>query len=98
MKPTDHEKSQLAAQMCSWFKMSKTEALSQAEGFLILAYGWGTPPTGAKLEHKIKKDLSRDFEWVSEESRISFETSEARRIAEQQIFISTKSSTPRFRS
>ncbi len=97
MKPTQQEVTQLASQMKSWFRMTDDEARDRATGFLVLAYGWGSPPTGAKLEHKIKRDLSKAFQWNSDDARVAFEASEARRIAEQEIFISGSSHSPRFR-
>ena len=99
MKPSDQEVSQLASLMKSWFKMTDEEARDRATGFLVLAYGWGSPPSGAKLEQKIKRDLSKGFEWISDEARSAFETSEAQRIAEQEIYISSgNNTTPRFRA
>ena len=98
MKPTEQETSQLVSLMRSWFKMTEHEARDHAEGFLILAYGWGSPPSGAKLEQKIKRDLSKKFDWVSDESRISFEASEKQRFADQEAYISGSASTPRFRA
>lgn len=97
MNPTDHEVAQLASTMRAWFRMTEDEALERATGFLTLAYGWGSPPSGAKLELKIKNDLSKVFEWVSDEARIVFEASEARRLTDQELFISRNTSTPRFR-
>jgi hypothetical protein len=83
--------------MQSWFRMSDDEARDRATGLLILAYGWGLPPIGAKLEQRIKRDLSKQFEWNSDDARVAYETCEAQRIAEQKIFISSKNATPRFR-
>jgi len=97
MKPTDHEVSQLASTMKAWFKMTDVEAMERATGFLTLAYGWGSPPSGTKLEQMIKRDLSKVFEWVSSDARFAFESSEAQRLAEQENFISRSNSTPRFR-
>jgi hypothetical protein len=94
MKPTEHEVSQLALTMRSWFKMTGEEARDRATGFLILAYGWGTPPSGAKLERAIKRDLSKKFEWVSAEACADFEAGESQRIAEYEVFISGRSGTP----
>ena len=97
-KPTEQEVSQLAFKMRSLFKMSEDEARSQATGFLILAYGWGSPPSGPSLDRMIKRDLSKAFEWVSDEERMGFEASESLRLAEQEIYISGRSSTPRYRA
>jgi hypothetical protein len=97
MKPTAEEISQLASTMRSWFKMTEEEAQHRATGFLNLAYGWGAPPTGAKLEQMIKRDLSKGFGWVSPEARAAFEASEAQRVAEYEIFISGRSTPPGFR-
>jgi hypothetical protein len=97
MNPTDHEISQLATTMRTWFRMTDVEAMERATGFLTLAYGWGSPPSGTKLEQMIKRDLSKVFEWVSNDARIAFEASEAQRLADQEIFISGSKSTPRFR-
>jgi hypothetical protein len=97
MNPSGHEVSQLASKMKAWFRMTDVEAMERATGFLILAYGWGSPPSGTKLEQLIKRDLSKAFEWVSSDARISFEASEAQRLADQEIFISYSNSTPRFR-
>jgi hypothetical protein len=97
MKPNDHEVSQLALKMRSCFKMTEEEARDCAAGFLILAYGWGTPPSGTKLEQIMKRDLSKKFEWVSADARTAFEASEAQRVSEYEVFISGQSATPRFR-
>jgi hypothetical protein len=94
-EPNEHEVSQLAFKMRSLFKINEDEARARAIGFLILAYGWGSPPSGPKLDRTIKRELSKAFEWVSEEERIEFEASEALRVAEQEIFISGPSSVPR---
>ena len=83
--------------MQSWFRISDGEAIDKATGFLVLAHGWGSPPVGAELDRKIKRDLSKVFEWVSDNERRSFEAAEARRITEQKVFISPKPSSPRFR-
>jgi hypothetical protein len=97
MNPSAHEVTQLASKMREWFTMTDTEAMERATGFLTLAYGWGSPPSGTKLEQMIKRDLSKVFEWVSSDARIAFEASEAQRLAGQEIFISHSNSTPRFR-
>lgn len=97
MKPTAQEVSQLALTMRSWFKMTEEEARDRSTGFLALAYGWGTPPSGAKLEQIIKRDLSKGFEWVSPEARAAFEASEAQRVAGYEVFISDHSTPPQFR-
>jgi hypothetical protein len=97
MNPTDHEISQLASKMRAWFRMTDVEAMDRATGFLTLAYGWGSPPSGTKLEQMIKRDLSKVFEWVPSDARIAFEASEAQRLAEQENFIFRSNSTPRFR-
>lgn len=97
MKPTEHEVSQLAATMRSWFRMTEEQARDRATGFLNLAYGWGTPPSGTKLEQMIKRDLSKGFEWISPDARTAFEASEAQRVAAYEVFISGQSATPKFR-
>ena len=97
MNPSAHEVSQLAAKMRAWFRITDVEAVERATGFLTLAYGWGSPPSGTKLEQMIKRDLSKAFEWVSSDARIAFEASEAQRLTDQEIFISGSTSSPRFR-
>ena len=97
MEPTEHEISQLSSTMRSWFKMTAEEARDRATGFLTLAYGWGSPPSGTKLEQTIKRDLSKAYEWISSEARAAFEASEAHRVAGYEAFISAQSNNPKFR-
>lgn len=97
MKPSDSEISQLALKMRAWFKMTEVESRERATGFLTIAYGWGSPPSGSDLDRKLKSDLSKQFEWISDDVRVAFEQSEATRLKELEFRISSSPSPPRFR-